>query len=78
MDNEEKGDCSTLHLTCSKSLVFTFLWATNQANALTFEAAFEYQKLNKMRVGDVYKAKKKYLAVKKLEDNKDQALESIL
>ena len=31
-------------LNCNISLIFTFLWATNQAKALTLEETFEFYK----------------------------------
>ena len=61
-------------LNCSMSLVFTFLCATNQARALTFERAFDLHK-NLVRRN---KAKKKDLTVNKPKEDKDQTFESVV
>ena len=63
-------------------VVFTFLCVTNQAKALTFERAFDFQtKLTGRKVTgfkDLDKTVKKYLIENKPEEDKDQALESTL
>ena len=52
-------------LNCSLSLVFAFSCTTNQAKALTFEGAFDFQtnlaKRNKIGFQELDKAKKKKL-----------------
>ena len=64
------------------SLVFTFLCATNQARALTFERAFDLHKnlvrRNKMGFEGLDKAKKKDLTVNKPKEDKDQTFESVV
>ena len=60
--------------------MFTFPCATNQARALTFEGAFELHKnsagRNKIGFETFDKAKKKDFTENKLDDGKNQALES--
>ena len=61
-------------------LVFTFLCATNQAKALTFEGAFDFHRnlaeRNKIGFEKLDKAKKKDFTVNKPEKDKDQTFES--
>ena len=58
----------------------TFPCITNQARALTFEGAFELHKnlarRNKIGFEKFDKAKKKDLMENKLDEDKDQAIES--
>ena len=60
--------------------MFTFPCTTNQTRALTFEGAFELHKnlagRNKIGFETFDKAKKKDFTENKLDDDKDQALES--
>ena len=60
--------------------MFTFPCTTNQARALTFEGAFELHKnlarRNKIGFEKFDKAKKKDLTENKLDEDKDQAIES--
>ena len=60
--------------------MFTFPCTTNQARALTFEGAFELHKnlarRNKIGFEKFDKAKKKDLTENKLDEYKDQAIES--
>ena len=62
------------------SLVFNFLYTTNQAKALTFEGAFDlHDKLaerNRIGFEKLDKAKKKYVSMNKSENDKDQAFKS--
>ena len=62
--------------------MFTFPCTTNQARALTFEVAFEFHKnlarRNKIGFEKFDKAKKKDLTENKLDEDKDQAIESAI
>ena len=62
--------------------MFTFPCTTNQARALTFEGTFDLHKnlvrRNKTGFEKFDKAKKKDLIVNKLDEDKDQALESAI
>ena len=62
--------------------MFTFPCTTNQARALTFEGAFELHKnlarRNKIGFEKFDKAKKKDLTENKLDEDKDQAIESAI
>ena len=62
--------------------MFTFPCTTNQARALTFEGAFEFHKnlarRNKIGFEKFDKAKKKDLTENKLDEDKDQAIESAI
>ena len=62
-------------LNCSKSLVLTFLWATNQTKDLTLKGTWEFQTnlVGKAGGESEYwdKARKKDFIVKSLEWDKD-------
>ena len=65
-------------LNCCKSVVLTFLWATNQTKNLTLKETWEFQTNLVGKTGgeseNLDKARKKYLTVKSPEGDKDQDL----
>ena len=74
-------------LTYSKSLVFTFLYTTNQAKALPFKEAFDFQTKSAKKKGLGFKdldlrtwtrPKRKIFIGNKPEEYKDHALESTM
>ena len=62
--------------------MFTFTCTTNQARALSFEGAFDFHinlaRRNKIGFEKFDKDKKKDLTVNKLDEDKDQVLESVI
>ena len=63
-------------------MVFTFLCVTNQAKALTFEGAFDFQmkfaEKKGIGIGDLDKTKKKDFIENKPKEDNNHALESVV